>query len=41
MSHAAEMASGGMIYIPSFMKIDTGVQKLLRGIHTQYFHFSK
>jgi hypothetical protein len=26
--YAVEMASGGMIYIPSFMKIDTGVQAI-------------
>jgi hypothetical protein len=25
-----EMASGGMIYLPSFMMIDTGVQAILR-----------
>jgi hypothetical protein len=24
--YAIEMASGGMIYVPSFVKIDTGVQ---------------
>jgi hypothetical protein len=35
MSHAVEMVSGGMIYMLSFMKIDTGVRKLLRGIHTR------
>jgi uncharacterized protein YraI len=28
--YAVEMGSGGMIYIPSFMKIVTGVQAILR-----------
>jgi hypothetical protein len=28
--HAAEMASGGMIYIPHFTKTGTGVQAILR-----------
>jgi hypothetical protein len=41
MKYAVEMASGGMIYIPSFMKTDTGVYTriLSRGMcartHTQ------
>jgi hypothetical protein len=26
-------ASDGMIYIPSLIKVGSGVQKLLRGIH--------
>jgi uncharacterized protein YraI len=30
MKNAIEMASGGMIYIPNFMKIGTGVQATLR-----------
>jgi hypothetical protein len=31
---AVEMVLCGMIYIPSFMKIGTGVQTLIGGIHT-------
>jgi hypothetical protein len=27
---AIEMASGGMIYVPSFMEIYTGIQAILR-----------
>jgi hypothetical protein len=30
MKHAVEMALSGVIYIPSFMKIGTGVQAILR-----------
>jgi hypothetical protein len=30
MTYAIEMASCGMIYTPSFMKIGTGVQAILR-----------
>jgi hypothetical protein len=30
MNCAAEMDSGGMIYIPSSMKIGTGIQAILR-----------
>jgi hypothetical protein len=26
------MGSGAVIYVPSFIKIDSGVQKLIRGI---------
>jgi hypothetical protein len=29
MKYAAEMESGGMMYVPSFIKIGLGVQKLL------------
>jgi hypothetical protein len=29
------MGSGAMIYVPSFIKIGSGVQKLIGGIHTQ------
>jgi hypothetical protein len=29
------MGSGAVIYVPSFIKIDSGVQKLIGGIHTQ------
>jgi hypothetical protein len=31
MKYAAEMGSGAMIYIPSFIKIGSGIQKLTRG----------
>jgi hypothetical protein len=27
------MGSGAMIYVPSFKKLDLGIQKLLGGIH--------
>jgi hypothetical protein len=30
MLYAIEMVSGGMIYIKSFMKIDSGVEEILR-----------
>jgi hypothetical protein len=33
--YAAETGSGGVMHIPSFIKIGLGVQKLIRGIHTQ------
>jgi hypothetical protein len=34
MKYAVEMGSGAMIYIPSFIKIGVGIQKLIgRGIH--------
>jgi hypothetical protein len=32
MKHAIEMGPGAMIYMPSFMKIGSGIQKLKRGI---------
>jgi hypothetical protein len=37
MKYAAEMSSGIMIFIPSFMKIGSGIQKLRGGIqrHTE------
>jgi hypothetical protein len=31
MKYAVEMGSGAMIYIPSFIKIGSGIQKLKRG----------
>jgi hypothetical protein len=34
MKYAVEMGSGAMICITSFIKIGSGVQKLIRGIHT-------
>jgi hypothetical protein len=30
---AVEIASGAAIYIPSFMKIASGIEKLISGIH--------
>jgi hypothetical protein len=36
MKYAVEMGSGAMIYVPSFIKIDSGIQKLLGGdTHTE------
>jgi hypothetical protein len=34
MKSAVDMGSGVMIYIPSFIKIGLGIQKLLRGGYT-------
>jgi hypothetical protein len=34
MKYAVEMGSGAMIYIPSFIKIGSGIQKLLGRIHS-------
>jgi hypothetical protein len=31
MKYAVEMGSGAMIYIPSFIKIGPGIQKLIQG----------
>jgi hypothetical protein len=31
--YAVEMGSGAMIYIPSFINIGSGIQKLIGGIH--------
>jgi hypothetical protein len=33
MKYTVENGSGAMIYIPSFMNIGPGIQKLIRGIH--------
>jgi hypothetical protein len=33
MKDTVEIGLGVMIYIPSFIKIGSGTQKLLRGIH--------
>jgi hypothetical protein len=33
MKHAVEMGSGAILYIPSFIKIRSGIQKLMEGIH--------
>jgi hypothetical protein len=35
MKYAVEMGSGGMTYIPSFIKIGPGIQKLVAGVHRQ------
>jgi hypothetical protein len=35
MKYVDEMDSGALIYIPSFIKISSGIQKLLGGIHMQ------
>jgi hypothetical protein len=32
MKYAIEMGLGAMIYTPSFIKIDSGIQKLIGGI---------
>jgi hypothetical protein len=32
-NYAVEMGSGAIICIPSFIKIGSGIQKLIRGIH--------
>jgi hypothetical protein len=35
MKYAVEMGSGAVIYVPSFIKIDSGIQTLMGGyIHT-------
>jgi hypothetical protein len=33
MKYAAEMGSGAMIYIPNFVKINSGIKNLIGGIH--------
>jgi hypothetical protein len=33
MKYAVQMASGVMIHIPTFIKIGSGIQKLMKGIH--------
>jgi hypothetical protein len=35
MKYAAEMGSGAMIFIPSVIKIGSGIQKLIGGGDTQ------
>jgi uncharacterized RmlC-like cupin family protein len=32
---AVEMGSGAMIYIPNFIKIGSGINRLIRGIHIE------
>jgi hypothetical protein len=36
MKYAIEMGSGAMTYIPSFIKIGSGIQKLIGGIHRRH-----
>jgi hypothetical protein len=38
MKYAVEMGSGAMIYIPSFIMIGSGIQKLIGGIHRHREH---
>jgi hypothetical protein len=38
MKYAVVMGSGAVIYIPSFIKIGSGIQKLIRGIHRHRQH---
>jgi hypothetical protein len=38
MRHAVEMGSGAMVYIPSIIKIGSGIQKLIRGIQRHRQH---
>jgi hypothetical protein len=33
MKYTVAMGSGAVMYIPSFIKIGSGIQKLVRGIH--------
>jgi hypothetical protein len=36
MKYAVEMGFGAMIYIRSFIKIYSGIQKMMGGIHRQH-----
>jgi hypothetical protein len=38
MKYATEMGSGAVIYIPSFIKIGSGIQKLMGGIIHRQTH---
>jgi hypothetical protein len=38
MKYAVETGSGAMIYIPSFIKINSGIQKLIDDIHRHRQH---
>jgi hypothetical protein len=33
MKYASDMGSGAVIYIPTFVKIDSGIQTLIEGTH--------
>jgi hypothetical protein len=35
MKYSVEMGSGAMMHVPSFIKIGSGIQKLMEGIHRQ------
>jgi hypothetical protein len=39
MKYAVEMGQAAMIYIPSFIKICSGIQTLIRGIQTSLLLF--
>jgi hypothetical protein len=42
MEYAVKMSSGAMIYIPGFIKIGSGIQKLMEGdTQTASFNFFK
>jgi hypothetical protein len=36
MKCTVEMGSGAMLYIPSFVKTGSAIQKLVKGIHRQH-----
>jgi hypothetical protein len=36
MKYAVEMDSGAMIYMPGFIKIGSGIQNLMGGIHRKH-----
>jgi hypothetical protein len=38
MKYAVEMGSGAMIYVPSFIKIGSGVQRFIGGTHRHREH---
>jgi hypothetical protein len=35
MNYAVEMCSSSMVYKPSFLKTESGIQKLSSGVHVQ------
>jgi hypothetical protein len=35
MNYAVEISSGAMIYTPNFIKIGSGIQKVIGGVHIQ------
>jgi hypothetical protein len=41
MNYAVKMGSVAIIYIPNFVKIGSGIRKLIRGIHFQKDTHSK
>jgi hypothetical protein len=36
MKYVVEMGSGAMIYVPSFIKTSSGIQRFIGGIHRQH-----